>query len=247
LIRLNVEILTQVCRSDISFSLFVLYKKYVLEPLFSTQEHIISFILFHFVAEQIEYKHSLCYMWCRYGYKDARKETHQAFEQLLIESLEKFIRREAQERSLESDGNDDSDSEEDFPGSRVVIGPNGSMYSMGVPLLSEYRDLNKPIMEMNTSSDHTNHHPFDTSSDSSVSEAEQSLERELSFIHKAKESGVVYLLGHGDIRARKDSWFIKKLVINYFYTFLRKNCRRGIANLSVPQSHLMQVGMTYMV
>lgn len=148
---------------------------------------------------------------------------------------------------MESDGNGDSDSEDDFSSSRVVIGPNGSMYSMGVPLLSEYRDLNKPTMEMNTSSDHTNHRPFDESSESSVSEAEQSLERELSFIHKAKESGVVYLLGHGDIRARKDSWFIKKLVINYFYAFLRKNCRRGIANLSVPQSHLMQVGMTYMV
>ncbi|KAG2309998.1 hypothetical protein Bca52824_021555 [Brassica carinata] len=154
----------------------------------------------------------------RYGYKDARKENHQAFEQLLIESLEKFIRREAQERSLESDGHHDSDSEEDFAGTRV------------------YMELNKPIMEMNTSSDHTNHHPFDASSDSSVSEAEQSLERELSFIHQAKASGVV-----------KDSWFIKKLVINYFYAFLRKNCRRGIANLSVPQSHLMQVGMTYMV
>ncbi|KAG0470880.1 hypothetical protein HPP92_017580 [Vanilla planifolia] len=38
------------------------------------------------------------------------------------------------------------------------------------------------------------------------------MESELSFIHKAKESGVVYLLGHGDIRARKDSWFIKKLM-----------------------------------
>lgn len=127
------------------------------------------------------------------------------------------------------------------------MGPNGSMYSMGVPLLSEYRDLNKPITELNTSSSHTNHHPFDTSSESSVSEAEQSLERELSFIHKAKEIGVVYLLGHGDIRARKDSWFVKKLVINYFYAFLRKNCRRGTANLSVPQSHLMKVDMTYMV
>ncbi|CAF2119034.1 unnamed protein product [Brassica napus] len=183
----------------------------------------------------------------RYGYKDVRKENHQVFEQLLIESLEKFIRREAQERSLESDGRNDSDSEEDFSGSTLVMGPNGSMYSMGVPLLSEYRDLNKPITELNSSSNHTSHHPFDTSSESSVSEAEQSLERELSFIHKAKEIGVVYLLGHGDIRARKDSWFVKKLVINYFYAFLRKNCRRGTANLSVPQSHLMKVDMTYMV
>ncbi|XP_038992419.1 potassium transporter 7-like [Hibiscus syriacus] len=32
----------------------------------------------------------------RYGYKDVRKENHQVFEQLLIDSLEKYIRREAQ-------------------------------------------------------------------------------------------------------------------------------------------------------
>ncbi|XP_027355875.1 potassium transporter 7 [Abrus precatorius] len=177
----------------------------------------------------------------RYGYKDVRKENHQTFEQLLIESLEKFIRREAQERSLESDGDEDSDSEDEYPSSRVLIAPNGSVYSLGVPLLADFKNTSNPILEASTSevsSVSPNHPVFD---------AEQSLERELSFIHKAKESGVVYLLGHGDIRARKDSWFIKKLVINYFYAFLRKNCRRGITTLSVPHSHLMQVSMTYMV
>ncbi|KAJ4715773.1 Potassium transporter [Melia azedarach] len=179
----------------------------------------------------------------RYGYKDVRKENHQTFEQLLIESLEKFIRREAQERSLESDGDDDADSGDDLSCSRVLIAPNGSVYSLGVPLLAEYRERNEPISEPSTSEEVKP----ELSADSTFSDAEQSLERELSFIRKAKESGVVYLLGHGDIRARKDSWFIKKLVINYFYAFLRKNCRRGIANLSVPHSNLMQVGMTYMV
>ncbi|KAH8514628.1 hypothetical protein Peur_058220 [Populus x canadensis] len=178
----------------------------------------------------------------RYGYKDVRKENHQAFEQLLIESLEKFIRREAQERSLESDGDDDTDYDDDYSSTRVLIAPNGSVYSLGVPLLGEYKDTSKSISEASTSEEAKIGYPTDSASD-----AEQSLERELSFIHKAKESGVVYLLGHGDIRARKDSWFIKKLVINYFYAFLRKNCRRGTANLSVPHSHLMQVGMTYMV
>ncbi|KAH9670121.1 Potassium transporter 7 [Citrus sinensis] len=174
----------------------------------------------------------------RYGYKDVRKENHQTFEQLLIESLEKFIRREAQERSLESDGDDDIDSEDDLSCSRVLIAPNGSVYSLGAPLLAEYKEKNEPISQPSTSEEVKPELPADS---------EQSLERELSFIRKAKESGVVYLLGHGDIRARKDSWFIKKLVINYFYAFLRKNCRRGIANLSVPHSNLMQVGMTYMV
>ncbi|KHG21462.1 Potassium transporter 7 -like protein [Gossypium arboreum] len=180
----------------------------------------------------------------RYGYKDVRKENHQTFEQLLIESIEKFIRREAQERQLESDGDEDTDNEEDTSLSRVLIAPNGSVYSLAVPLLAEFGSCsNNPISEASTSEEVTADLPVDPS----ISDAEHGLERELSFIRKAKESGVVYLLGHGDIRARKDSWFIKKLVINYFYAFLRKNCRRGIANLSVPHSHLMQVGMTYMV
>ncbi|KAH0727205.1 hypothetical protein KY284_003070 [Solanum tuberosum] len=178
----------------------------------------------------------------RYGYKDARKENHHTFEQLLIESLEKFIRREAQERSLESDG-DCSDSEEEYSFSRVLVAPNGSVYSLGIPLLADFRDTGKAVMEESTSEELKP----GTSSESLVSEAEQSLEKELSFIRKAKESGVVYLLGHGDIRARKNSWFIKKLIINYFYAFLRKNSRRGTANLSVPHSHLVQVGMQYMV
>ncbi|KAI5661399.1 hypothetical protein M9H77_20722 [Catharanthus roseus] len=180
----------------------------------------------------------------RYGYKDVRKENHQTFEQLLIESLEKFIRREAQERSLESDGDGDSDSEIEPSFSRVLIAPNGSVYSLGVPLLTDFRDASKSIVEESTSEEVN---PEPSTSPTKSDTAEQSLEKELSFIHRAKEYGVVYLLGHGEIRARKDSWFFKKLVINYFYGFLRKNCRRGIANLSVPHTHLMQVGMTYMV
>ncbi|KAL8060990.1 hypothetical protein ABFS82_02G059900 [Erythranthe guttata] len=181
----------------------------------------------------------------RYGYKDVRKENHQTFEQLLIESLDKFIRREAQERSLESDSDDDSGSEEDHSLSRILIAPNGSVYSLGVPLLAEFKDTSNFGAEARALEEGK----LETSSstDQISIDAEQSLEKELSFLRKAKESGVVYLLGHGDIRARKDSWFIKKLVINYFYAFLRKNCRRGTANLSVPHSHLIQVGMTYMV
>ena len=168
-----------------------------------------------------------------------RKEHHLIFEQLLIESLEKFIRREAQERSLESDEDRDTDSETEVSCSNILVAPNGSVYSLGVPLMAGYSGIDRTISEASTS--------FDEPRDETVTDARQSLERELSFIHKAKESGVVYLLGHGDIRARKESWFIKKLVINYFYAFLRRNCRRGIASLSVPHTNLMQVGMTYMV
>ncbi|KAF0889544.1 hypothetical protein E2562_026958 [Oryza meyeriana var. granulata] len=177
----------------------------------------------------------------RYGYKDVRKENnHQAFEQLLIESLEKFIRREAQERSLESDQYDGTDSEEEVTSasSRVLVGPNGSIYSLGVPLLAESAGTEDPTTGSSMS--------FDGSLDEAI-DGRGSLDNELSFIHKAKESGVVYLLGHGDIRARKESFFVKKLVVNYFYAFLRRNCRRGIAALSIPRARMMQVAMQYMV
>lgn len=177
----------------------------------------------------------------RYGYKDVRKESHQIFEQLLIESLEKFIRREAQERSLESDDGDEETDYENESFSRVLFGPNGSVYSLVAPFLADFNGTNKHILIPSSSEDTKPDFLLETS------DPEQSLERELFFIRQAKESGVVYLLGHGDIRARKDSWFIKKLVVNYLYAFLRKNSRRGTANLSVPHSHLMQVGMTYMV
>ncbi|XP_076915714.1 potassium transporter 7-like [Bidens hawaiensis] len=176
----------------------------------------------------------------RYGYKDVHRENHQIFEQLLIESLEKFILREAKERSLESDGDDESDTE-DEP-SRVLLNPNGTVYSLGAPLLSKYK--NKTAKRPVTSEASTSHEP---QAGPSNSVQDKSLENELALFHMAKESGVVYLLGHVSIRARKDSWFTKKLAINYFYAFLRKNCRRGIATLSVPHTRLLEVAITHMV
>ncbi|GKD07356.1 potassium transporter 7 [Tanacetum coccineum] len=55
---------------------------------------------------------------------DVHRENHQIFEQLLIESLEKFIRREAKERSLESDREDDTDSEDESP--HILLDPSGT-------------------------------------------------------------------------------------------------------------------------
>ncbi|KAL2511850.1 Potassium transporter 7 [Abeliophyllum distichum] len=109
----------------------------------------------------------------RYGYKDVRKENHQTFEQLLIESLDKFIRREAQERSLESNSDEDSDSEEENSFSRVLIAPNGSVYSLGVPLLAEFEDTKMSISEASTSEEVK----AEPHTDPSFLDAEQSLDK----------------------------------------------------------------------
>lgn len=83
---------------------------------------------------------------------------------------------------------------------------------------------------------------------SSISaEEDPSLEYELAALREAMASGFTYLLAHGDVRARKQSFFTKKFIINYFYAFLRRNCRAGTATLKMPHSNTMRVGMTYMV
>uniref|UniRef100_J3MX31 Potassium transporter n=2 Tax=Oryza brachyantha TaxID=4533 RepID=J3MX31_ORYBR len=166
----------------------------------------------------------------RYGYKDVRKEDHGFFEHLLVESLEKFLRKEALEMALEASAmaveRDDVSVVSDIPSSPAESG------DLHVPLLSDQRtgDDNTPMLPA-----------------SSIAEEDPSLEYELESLREAIASGFTYLLAHGDVRARKESFFTKKFVINYFYAFLRRNCRAGTATLKVPHSNIMRVGMTYMV
>ncbi|RLM75519.1 potassium transporter 23 isoform X2 [Panicum miliaceum] len=175
----------------------------------------------------------------RYGYKDVRKEDHGFFEQLLVESLEKFLRREAQEITLETSTmeaeRDDISVVSEVPQSPACEG------DLQTPLLSDQRsgDDNR----MGTRDDSAPVLP----SSSMSAEEDPALEYELEALREAMASGFTYLLAHGDVRARKESFFTKKFIINYFYAFLRRNCRAGTATLKVPHSNIMRVGTTYMV
>lgn len=175
----------------------------------------------------------------RYGYKDVRKEDHHAFEQLLVESLEKFLRREAQDLALERNLFE-SDSDSASVSSRDHEVPSGyGNEELRMPLMHDRRSE----AGTSTSEEVVSVLPSSVMS----SEEDPSLEYELSALREAMESGFTYLLAHGDVRAKKNSFFLKKLVINYFYAFLRRNCRAGAANMSVPHMNILQVGMTYMV
>ncbi|CAL5197029.1 unnamed protein product [Lathyrus oleraceus] len=176
----------------------------------------------------------------RYGYKDSRKEDHRAFEQLLIESLEKFLRKEALEAALEDNFTDDLDS--------ISVDTRNSDLTPGTAV----EELRIPLMQGQNLEERgatTSREAASTVLPSSYMSLDDdpSLEYELSALREAMDSGFTYLLGHGDVRAKKDSFFFKKLMINYFYAFLRKNCRGGTANMKVPHTNIIQVGMTYMV
>lgn len=168
----------------------------------------------------------------RYGYKDVRKEDHRAFEQLLVESLEKFLRKESQEIALESNldeldearsvrsrDEDDRDVDDQLRVPLIMHGERETVASASSEL---------PASSM-------------------CADEDPGLEYELAALREATESGFTYLLGHGDVRATKNSVFVKKLVVNYFYAFLRRNCRGGAATMRVPHMNIMRVEKTYMV
>ncbi|XP_042979262.1 putative potassium transporter 12 isoform X4 [Carya illinoinensis] len=177
----------------------------------------------------------------RYGYKDVRKEDHQAFEQLLAESLEKFLRKEALDLALEGSMNElDFDSVSLRSRNSGPPPAGGGNEDLRIPLMHDQR-----LEEAGTSmSEET---PSALPSGLMSLDEDPSLEYELSALREAMDSGFTYMLTHGEVRAKKNSYFFKKLVINYFYAFLRRNCRAGAANMRVPHMNIIRVGMTYMV
>uniref|UniRef100_A0A0E0K0G1 Potassium transporter n=1 Tax=Oryza punctata TaxID=4537 RepID=A0A0E0K0G1_ORYPU len=70
-------------------------------------------------------------------------------------------------------------------------------------------------------------------------------EEEKQFIDAEAEHGVVYLMGEANVTAAAGSSVMKRIVVNYVYTFLRKNLREGHKALSVPKDQLLKVGITY--
>jgi len=67
----------------------------------------------------------------------------------------------------------------------------------------------------------------------------------MQFVQKAMDEGVVYLLGEVEVIAQPNSSFFKRIVVNYAYSFLRKNFRQGEHVMAIPRSKLLRVGMTY--
>jgi KUP system potassium uptake protein len=71
------------------------------------------------------------------------------------------------------------------------------------------------------------------------------IEEEQRFIQREMDKGVVYIMGGTEVVARPHSSLLKKVLVNYAYAFLRKNCRQGEKMLAIPKSQLLKVGMSY--
>ena len=78
-------------------------------------------------------------------------------------------------------------------------------------------------------------------------EGEEMKSSEVKTLLEERESGVSYMIGHTCVQAHESSPAVKKFAVNVVYGFLRRNSRRPAAELGVPHTSLIEVGMTYTV
>nr|CAB3499079.1 unnamed protein product [Digitaria exilis] len=71
------------------------------------------------------------------------------------------------------------------------------------------------------------------------------IEEDQKIIQREVNNGVIYILGETEVVAKPHSNLLKKIIVNYVYSFLRKNSRNGEKMLSIPRGQLLKVGITY--
>ncbi|XP_043723806.1 potassium transporter 4 [Telopea speciosissima] len=188
----------------------------------------------------------------RYGYKDIQRDDGD-FENQLIQSIAEFIQMEAVEPQLSS-------SESSSLDGRMAVISTRSLQSTSSLVVSEQEDygVNTTIQSSKSAtlqslrSAYEDENPqirrrqvrFQLPPNRGM---DPSVREELLDLILAKEAGVAYIMGHSYVKARRSSSFLKKLVIDIGYSFLRKNCRGPSVALNIPHISLIEVGMIYYV
>ncbi|EPS71744.1 hypothetical protein M569_03013, partial [Genlisea aurea] len=188
----------------------------------------------------------------RYGYKDLQRDDGD-FENLLIQSLAEFIQMEAVEQRISSP---------EVDGRMAVIGSRAFGTSNASSLIISEADDDDEYGSMQSSSKsqalqslrsvYGDESPyprrrrrvrFQLPEPSPAMDPE--VREELMELVGGKEAGIAYIMGHSYIKARRSSSFLKKAVIDFGYSFLRKNCRGPAVALNIPHISLIEVGMIY--
>lgn len=188
----------------------------------------------------------------RYGYKDIQRDDGN-FEDLIIQSIAEFIQMEAVEPQLSSSENTSLDGRMAVistrmaqSGSSLIVSAQESSSSSNSTKSSKsltLQSLRSAYVDENPRSK-THQVRFQLPS---TPGRNPSVEEELLDLIQAKEAGVAYIMGHSYIKARRSSSFLKKVVIDIGYSFLRKNCRGPSVALNIPHISLIEVGMIYYV
>jgi len=182
----------------------------------------------------------------RYGYHDFHKDDLE-FENDLVCSVAEFIRSQSSKRSgLKDDLEKDTDEKMKVVGSpsthtdgiRVRKDTDDEGENIDLPGTSELKEIQSPVI---TSRKRVR---FLLPESPKI---EDGAKEELRDLMEAREAGIAYIMGHAHVRAKPGSSWLKKLVINLGYDFLRRNSRAPAYPLSVPHASTLEVGMIYHV
>lgn len=175
----------------------------------------------------------------RYGYRDVHKDDLE-FEKDLVCSIAEFIRSEKPEIDL---GIEDTGECEKM----TVVGTLSSSFE-GVKLCeddsstvgtSEVKEIQSQLTQRSKKRVR-----FVVPESPRL---DRDVREELRELMEAREAGMAFILGHTYVRTKSGSSWLKKVVINYGYDFLRKNSRGPSYALSIPHASTLEVGMVYYV
>ncbi|KAL1810659.1 hypothetical protein ACET3Z_020724 [Daucus carota] len=202
-------------------------------------------------VEPREYRMFRCVV--RYGYKDKIEEPKE-FENQLVENLKEFMRHEqyiveagngiTKDELMAPEPVHDTDViQESADKADKVKGRTNSSTIHTEESLAQLN--NSPRISSSSSIKSFRAAKSPNTSSKIISGPILGVGEELQFVQNAKEKGVVYLLGEADVIAKENSSVFNKIVVNYAYSFLRKNFRQGEKTMQIPQTRLLRVGMTY--
>uniref|UniRef100_A0A803PIY1 Potassium transporter n=1 Tax=Cannabis sativa TaxID=3483 RepID=A0A803PIY1_CANSA len=195
-------------------------------------------------VEPREYRMFRCVV--RYGYNDIIGEPKE-FELQLVENLKEFIR---QQNFLIEATTDDVDTTTtvmpDTSSTAIASNKKTKRASTSTIHIEEGLGATPSIDRVSLASTTPSFNNKSSNSSSRIVSAPlRGAEEEMQFVQQAMDKGVVYLLGEAEVVAAHRSSFLKKMVVNYGYSFLRKNFRQGEKVMSIPSTRLLRVGMTY--
>lgn len=179
------------------------------------------------------------------------------FERQLVEQLKEFIHHESfinEAEQLETNDEHKDKVRDSGNDDHKARRSSSSTVHVEEALPSASRDHDHISVSSANSSGNNSLRSFNKSTHSSsrivpasgpVEAVAKGAEEEMEFVQQAMEKGVVYLLGETQVVASQESSFLKKVVVNYAYSFLRKNFRQGEKVMAVPSARLLRVGMTY--
>ncbi|CAJ2663947.1 unnamed protein product [Trifolium pratense] len=199
-------------------------------------------------VEPREYRIFRCVV--RHGYSDVLGDPLE-FESQLMQNLKGFIQQEnfmlevndgtntnnvtTSEQLVAPTSTNESDQREDDSAKELKTRSNNSS-SRIIPSLGVSRVSSDSIRSLPGSA---------TKSSNFYAPIFQGPEEEIKFIDKAMERGVVYMIGEAEVVAHPNSSILNKIVVNYAYSFLRKNFRQAEQSIAIPHRRLLKVGMTY--